>query len=64
MIRWVLVVLLALILLEGLSPWLRRWGIGRLPGDLEFTFLGRIWRLPLTSTLLLSGVCAVIAKWL
>jgi len=64
MIRWVLVVLLALILLEGLSPWLRRWGIGRLPGDLEFTFLGRIWRLPLTSTLLLSGACAVLAKLL
>ena len=64
MIRWVLVVLLALMLIDGLSPWLRKLGVGKLPGDLEFKFLGRIWRLPLTSTLLLSVVCALIAKWL
>jgi hypothetical protein len=64
MIRWVLVVLLALILIDGLSPWLRRLGVGKLPGDLAFTFMGREWRLPLTSTLILSGVCALIAKFL
>ena len=63
MIRWVLLVLLALMLIDGLSPWLRKLGIGRLPGDLEFTCWGRIWRLPLTSTLLLSAVCALIARW-
>lgn len=64
MIRWVLVVLLALILIDGLSPWLKRLGVGKLPGDLEFFFLGRVWRLPLTSTLILSVVCALIAKFL
>jgi hypothetical protein len=63
MIRWILVVLLALILIDGLSPWLRRLGVGKLPGDLEFSFLGRVWRLPLTSTLILSVVCALIAKF-
>jgi hypothetical protein len=63
MIRWILVVLLALILIDGLSPWLRRLGVGKLPGDLEFSFLGRVWRLPLTSTLILSAVCALIAKF-
>ena len=64
MIRWVLVVLLALILIDGLSPWLKKLGVGRLPGDLEFRFMGRLWRLPLASTLLLSVVCALIAKFL
>jgi hypothetical protein len=64
MIKWVLVILLALMLIDGLSPWLRRLGIGKLPGDLEFSFLGRIWRLPISSTLILSVVCALIAKWL
>ena len=64
MIKWVLVILLALMLIDGLSPWLRRLGIGKLPVDLEFSFLGRIWRLPISSTLILSVVCALIAKWL
>jgi len=64
MIRWVLVVLLALILIQGLAPWLRKLGVGKLPGDFEFRFLGRLWRLPLSSTLLLSLICALIAKWL
>ncbi len=64
MIKWVLVILLALMLIDGLSPWLRRLGIGKLPGDFEFSFLGRIWRLPISSTLILSVVCALIAKWL
>ena len=64
MIRWVLVVLLALILIQGFLPWLRKLGVGKLPGDFEFHFFGRLWRLPLGSTLLLSVVCALIAKWL
>jgi len=64
MIKWVLVILLALMLIDGLSPWLRRLGIGKLPGDLEFLLFGRTWRIPLTSTLILSVVCALIAKWL
>ena len=64
MIRWVIVIILALMLIDGLSPWLKRLGIGKLPGDLEFFLFGKTWRLPLTSTLILSVVCALIAKWL
>ncbi|WP_287964546.1 DUF2905 family protein, partial [Diaphorobacter sp.] len=33
MLRWLLVVFLALVLINGLTPWLRRLGLGRLPGD-------------------------------
>ena len=36
MLRWFLVVFLALMLINGLTPLLRRWGFGRLPGDLRF----------------------------
>jgi hypothetical protein len=64
MIRWVLVILFVLILIDALSPWLKRFGIGKLPGDLEFFLFGRLWRIPLTSTLILSVFCALIAKWL
>ena len=64
MLRWLLVVLLALVLLQGLAPWLRRWGFGRLPGDLRFRLAGREWDIPLASTLLLSWLVSLLARWL
>jgi len=63
-IRWVIVVFLALVLISGLSPLLRRLGIGRLPGDFHFRLFGREWSIPLTSTLLLSAVASLIARYL
>nr|HMS80688.1 DUF2905 family protein [Burkholderiaceae bacterium] len=43
-------------------PVLRRLGIGRLPGDLNFRLFGRDWSIPLTSTILLSLAAAAIAR--
>ena len=53
-VRWLLVVFLALMLIDGLAPWLRRLGLGRLPGDFCFRLFGRDWRVPLASSVLLS----------
>ena len=64
MIRWLIVVVLALLLMSGLTQWLRRFGFGRLPGDFEFHAFGRLWQLPLASTLLLSPIAAGIARLL
>lgn len=64
MLRWLLVTLLALVLINGLWPWLRRLGLGRLPGDFEFHLWGRPWFIPLGSTVLLSLVAAALARWL
>lgn len=64
MIRWLIVVFLALVLINGLSPWLQRMGLGRLPGDFRFRLFGREWFIPLTSTLLLSFVLSVVVKWI
>ncbi|HYF57779.1 MAG TPA: DUF2905 domain-containing protein [Burkholderiaceae bacterium] len=62
--RWLIATALALFLLQGLMPWLRRFGIGRLPGDLEFRMFGRDWSIPLTSTVLLSLLAALVARLL
>ena len=62
MLKWLLVVSLALVLFSGLMPVLRRLGIGRLPGDLNFRLFGRDWSIPLTSTILLSLAAAAIAR--
>lgn len=64
MLRWLIVVFLALVLIQGLAPFLQRLGVGRLPGDFHFRCFGREWNLPLASTLLLSAAAGLIAKWL
>jgi hypothetical protein len=62
MIRWFIVVFLALLLINALTPWLQRVGFGRLPGDFRFRWLGREWFVPVTSTIVLSFLVSLIAK--
>lgn len=62
--RWILVVFLALLLFNGLAPWLDRLGFGKLPGDLRFRLFGRDWYVPLATTLLLSGAASLLAHLL
>ena len=64
MIRWLVVVFIALLLFSGLRPWLERLGLGRLPGDFRFRFLGRELFIPFTSTVVLGGIAMLIAKFL
>lgn len=64
MLRWLIVVVLALVLMGGLTAWLRKYGFGRLPGDFEFRAFGRDWQLPIASTVVLSLIAALIAKWI
>ena len=64
MIRWVIVIFLALVLIRWFPPLLAQLGLGRLPGDFRFRLFGREWFIPLTSTLILSGVVSLIARWL
>lgn len=63
MIRWLIIIFLALLLINGLSNLLERIGLGRLPGDLRFRVFGREIFLPFASTILLSVVAALIAKF-
>jgi hypothetical protein len=63
-VKWLIATVVALFLFSGAMPWLRRLGIGRLPGDMNFRLFGRDWSIPLTSTLLLSAVAALIARLL
>jgi hypothetical protein len=62
--RWLIVFLLAFLVFQGLAGWLRRIGLGRLPGDFSFRWRGREWHLPIASSLLLSliamGIGALI----
>lgn len=62
MARWLLVIFLALLLIDWFSPLLRKLGFGRLPGDLRFRLFGRMWFIPLTTTLVLSFIASLVSK--
>ena len=64
MFRWLVVVFLVLLLINSVTPWLQKLGFGRLPGDIRFRLFGREIFIPLTSTIILSLVCAGISKLL
>jgi len=64
MFRWLIVVFLALVLINGLTPWLQRLGFGKLPGDFRFKVFGKEFFIPLTTTIILSMVAAAIARLL
>ena len=62
MIRWIIVIFLALMLISWFTPLLHRMGFGKLPGDLRFKLFGRDWFIPLTTTLLLSMLAALVSR--
>jgi hypothetical protein len=63
-IRWLIVVFLALLLFSGLRPWLEKLGLGKLPGDLRFRLFGRVWFVPFASSVVLSLLAMLIMKFI
>jgi hypothetical protein len=62
-IRWLIVIFLALLVFNGLHRWLEKVGLGKLPGDFRFRFAGRDWFVPLTSSVLLSFVALLLGRF-
>jgi Protein of unknown function (DUF2905) len=62
MLKWILTLLIALAVLTMCTPWLRKFGLGRLPGDIRVRYKGRSYYLPFTSTVLLSLALTLIAR--
>jgi hypothetical protein len=62
MFRWLLAVFVILLVVNAATPWFKRLGFGRLPGDLNFSLFGREFNLPITTTTILSLVAAGVAR--
>ena len=62
MFKWLLTIFLALAVLAVATPWLARLGVGRLPGDLKFTARGRVYFLPIASTLIFCALAWLIGR--
>lgn len=62
MLKWLLTLIVALTVLTLCVPWLRKFGLGRLPGDITLHRKGRDYYLPFTSTILLSLALTLLAR--
>jgi hypothetical protein len=64
MLKWLLVMVVAVIVLGFLAPRLQKFGLGKLPGDVRFRYRGRDVYLPITSTILVSAVLTLVLRYL
>ncbi|MGZ5038367.1 MAG: DUF2905 family protein [Usitatibacter sp.] len=62
MLKWLLVIVVGTVAISIAMPWLSRHGLGRLPGDLTVRWRGRLVRLPITTTILLSLALTLLAR--
>ena len=62
MLKWLLVLVVGVIVITVFTPWLARYGLGRLPGDITVRWRGRPLYLPITTTLLLSAILTLVAR--
>jgi Protein of unknown function (DUF2905) len=65
MARWLITFGVLMVLGSLCWPWLRAFGLPELPGDLLVDFVpGFRFQLPITTSLLISGVIALASKLL
>lgn len=62
MLKWLLVLAIGVTVLTLLMPWMARFGLGRLPGDLTIRWRGRLIYLPITTTIVLSLLLTLIGR--
>ena len=60
MLKWLLTLAVAVLLMGALTPWLRRMGFGRMPGDILIERDGRQYFFPIGSTIMLSLLASLV----
>jgi Protein of unknown function (DUF2905) len=64
MLKWLVTLFLALVILSAATPLLRRFRIGRLPGDFQIPLRGRVYYVPFATTVVLSLLVWLIGRLL
>ena len=62
--KWLVTLFLALVILSAATPLLRRFRLGRLPGDLQIPVRGRVYYVPFATTVVLSLLVWLIGRLL
>jgi len=61
-LKWLLVLVVGVVVITFATPWLSRYGLGRLPGDLTVRWRGRRIYLPITTTVVLSLALTLLGR--
>jgi hypothetical protein len=61
-LKWLLVLVVGVVVISAATPWLSRYGLGRLPGDITIRWRGRAVYLPITTTILLSLALTLLVR--
>lgn len=64
MFKWLIVLVVAVVVLSLFAKRFQKLGLGRLPGDLRFRYRGEDYFVPITSTVLISGVLMLISRFI
>lgn len=64
MLKWLFTVFIVLVILAAATPLLARFGVRRIPGDFQIPVRGRLYYVPLASTLLLTLGVWLVGKLL
>jgi hypothetical protein len=64
MLKWILVLAVAVVVLSLFAPQFSKMGLGRLPGDITVRFRGRLVYLPITTTILISAALTALGRLL
>lgn len=62
--KWLVSLVVVLVIVAIMTPWLARFGLGRIPGDFRIPVRGRVYYVPLASTVLLSAAVWLLGKLL
>ena len=62
MLKWLVVLVVGIVVISAATPWLGRYGLGRLPGDITIRWRGRAVYLPITTTILLSLALTLLGR--
>jgi hypothetical protein len=62
MIRWFMTTFIAVAILSARWPWMRKIGIGRLPGDFTLRIAGREYPFPFMSTVVVSMLLSLLVR--
>ncbi|HYD57139.1 MAG TPA: DUF2905 domain-containing protein [Burkholderiales bacterium] len=64
MLKWLITVFVVLVILAAATPLLARFGLGRIPGDFRIPVRGRMYYVPLASTVILTLGVWLVGKLL
>jgi hypothetical protein len=59
-LKWLLTLVIAVLVMGAFTPWLRRMGLGRMPGDITIERGGKQYFFPVGSTVMLSLLASLI----